>query len=457
MGYIYKVMKVHLIGIGGIGMSNLAYWFLASGWSVSGSDLTPSRITRELQKAHIRVKIGHKKANLPEGCGLVVYSQAVAKVNPELKEARRLGVPAVSYPEMLGRLTRNYKTIAVAGAHGKSTTSSLLALVLENAGLDPTVIVGTKLKEFGGKGFRAGKGEYLVIEADEYAGAFLHYSPLIAVVTNIDREHLDFYRDLTDVKKAFLAFTKNVAPGGTVVLSRDDKNLRSFKPQVRTVWYSLRQLEAKKIRKALFISGEHNVSNALAVWRTARLLGIPEKKIFEVFKKYRGSWRRMEYRGKFKIQKSKVKIDIYDDYAHHPTEIKATLQAFREKYPGSKIVCVFQPHQAERLKALFKDFQTAFDAADVALILPVYQVAGRDKPSPKFDSESLVKAIQRKQPKKLIFYLSDPKNLKKALSTLLLPATHHSLPAIVVMMGAGNIVDYTDSLIHRGGSCKESR
>jgi UDP-N-acetylmuramate--alanine ligase len=194
--------------------------------------------------------------------------------------------------------------------------------------------------------------------------------------------------------------------------------------------------------------------NALAVYKAARLLGIPETKIFEVFRKYRGSWRRMEYRGKYRV--SGVRCQVFDDYAHHPTEIKVTLRAFKEKYPKSKIVCVFQPHQAERLKALFKEFQTAFDAADVALILPVYQVAGRDKPNPKFDSQALVRVIQKKQPRKLIFYLSNPRNLKKALAALLIPIpslkpkTYNLKPVIIVMMGAGNIVDYTDSLIHKG-------
>lgn len=450
----YK-LKAHFIGIGGIGMSNLAYWFLNDKWTVSGSDLAPSQITRDLQKARVKVKIGHKKANLPRHCDLVIYSQAVGKKNPELKEAVRLGMPAASYPEILGAFSRKYRTLAVAGAHGKSTTSSLLTLALASAGLDPTAVVGTKLKEFGGKGFRAGKSDYLVLEADEYGGAFLHYSPALAIITNIDREHLDTYRDLAGVKQAFLNFIKRVENGGVLVLNRDDKNLYSLRNSIRktarknglrTVWYSLRDRTAQKVRKALYIPGKHNVSNALAVYKAGRLLGIPEKRILGVFKKYRGAWRRMEYRGKLSILNSQFSIPVYDDYAHHPTEIKATLQAFKEKYSKSKIVCVFQPHQAERLKALFKYFQSAFEEADISLLLPVYRVAGRDKPDPRFDSQALVKAIQKKQPKKLIFYLSDPNNLKKAVLTLL----RNAPGALIVMMGAGNISDYTKSLINRG-------
>lgn len=440
-------------------MSNLAYYFLANKWAVSGSDLTASSTTEELRRARIKVRIGHRRTNLPRDCNLVVYSQAVSKRNSELKEAGRRGIPAIPYPEMLGRLTKSYKTLAVAGAHGKSTTASLLALVLRNGGLNPTVIVGTKLKEFGGRGFHNGKSDYLVIEADEYGGAFLHYSPTLAIITNIDLEHLDFYRNLSGVKRAFWGFAKNVKPGGVLVLNRDDKNLRSLKiPDLKIVWYSLRDPEAKKIREHLFIPGEHNVANALAVYRAARLLGIPEKKILEVFEKYRGSWRRMEYKGELKIQNSKVKTElkiqnskikayVYDDYAHHPTEIRATLQAFREKYPKSRIVCVFQPHQAKRLKALFREFQTAFDTADITLVLPLYRVAGRDKSGLGFDSAALVKAIQKKQPQKRIFYLANPKNLKKTIKALLLPAPHRLPPAVIVMMGAGNIADFTNSIL----------
>jgi UDP-N-acetylmuramate--alanine ligase len=460
-------LKAHFIGIGGIGMSNLAYWFLAAGWSVSGSDIAASQTTRELHKAGIRVKIGHKKANLPRGCNLVIYSQAVTKKNPELKEARRLGIPAASYPEVVGRFTRSYKTIAVAGAHGKSTTSSLLALVLENAGLEPAVIVGTKLKEFGGKGFRKGKSEYLVVEADEYGGAFLHYSPTLAVITNIDREHLDFYRNLSGVKRAFVEFMKNVKPNGALVLNRDDKNLGSLQKTIRRIvqrnglkliWYSLWDKVSKKIRRILFIPGRHNISNALAVYKSARFLGIPEKKIFEVFQRYRGSWRRLEYRGMFHASRSPFPIPVYDDYAHHPTEIKATLEAVREKYPQSKIVCVFEPHQAERLKKLFRDFQTAFEMADITLLLPIYRVAGREREIEKEKikkkslktAEDLAQAMQKKYPNKLIFYLSHPKNLRAALEILLPPHLKSKTPNpkfVIIMMGAGNIVNYTNFLI----------
>ncbi len=452
-----KPPLIHFIGIGGIGISSLTQWFLAQNWAISGSDLSYTGLPQELQKMGIRVKIGHKKINIPRGTRLVVYSLAIKPRNPELIEARRLSIPTLSYPEMIGRLTRIYNTIAIGGAHGKSTTAALIGLILLNADLDPTVIIGTKLREFGGKNFRRGGGRYLVLEADEYGGAFWHYSPALIVITNIDREHLDFYKNLDGVKKSFLRFLANAKIGGTFVLNRDDKNLFSLKSaiakiakskNVKTIWYSIRQPEAGKIKKIISIPGEHNVSNALAALTLGTILKIPVSQILRSIQKYEGAWRRMEYRGEFQV--SSFKFQVFDDYAHHPTEIRATLTAFKEKYPRSLLICVFQPHQAERLKVLFNDFKTAFNEADMTFILPIYHVAGRDKIYPKFDSKSLVKTIQRKQPQKLLFYLEKPENLKKAIQELISNSRHSykfvDSHYVLVMMGAGDIVNYTGLL-----------
>jgi UDP-N-acetylmuramate--alanine ligase len=505
-----KPPLVHFIGIGGIGMSSLAQWFIAQNWAISGSDLSYTGLSQEMQRMGIRVKIGHKKSNIPHGTRLVLYSLAVKLQNPELKEAKRLRIPTFSYPEMIGRLTRIYNTIAIGGAHGKSTSTALIGLMLLNADLDPTVIIGTKLKEFDGKNFRRGGGRYLVLEADEYGGAFWHYSPTFIVITNIDREHMDFYKNLDGVKKSFLKFLANAKIGGTFILNKDDRNLFSLKSaiakiaksrNIKAIWYSIRQPEAGKIKKIISIPGEHNVSNALAALTLGTILKIPVSQILRSIHKYEGAWRRMEYKGKLEIAcplrvakqggrgnclpadlsakalasaeasvplRSKTaedgaqagKLEIYDDYAHHPTEIKATLKAFKEKYPRSPLICVFQPHQAERLKVLFNDFKTAFNYADITLILPTYHVAGRDKIYPKFDSKSLVKAIQRKQPKKLLFYLEKPENLKKAIQELIFNSQHpHKLARlatasakradshyVLVMMGAGDVPKYTEEL-----------
>ncbi|TSA45477.1 UDP-N-acetylmuramate--L-alanine ligase, partial [bacterium] len=454
--------SVHFIGIGGIGVSSLAYWFRSQSfgglrtakgrkWAVSGSDSAQGKITLDLRKDGFKVKIGHKKGLLGPKTGLVIYSNAVKAENPELREARRLGIPILSYPEAVGALTRHYKTFGVAGAHGKSTVTSLLSLVLIKAGWDPTVIVGTKLKEFGGRNFRLGKSDYLVLESDEWSGAFWNYSPFGTIITNIDREHLDFYKNFGNVKKSFLKYIGNIQTGGILVANRDDKKLFSLKREigkitkrngVELVWYSVDKNPklALRIKKELSIPGKHNLENAMAVYVLARSLGIPEKKILSALKSYRGAWRRMEYRGKFMGAK------VYDDYGHHPTEIKATLEAFREKFPDSKLICVFQPHQAHRLKALFNDFTHAFKDADELILLPSYKVAGRDVQSKKYTSEALSKKI------KGAIYVKTPNNLQKTIKQILVKkllvqgSKLQEQRAVLVMMGAGTVVEFTDEL-----------
>lgn len=437
---------VHCIGIGGIGISALARWFLARNWRVSGSDIATSELIKELVKDGCNVKIGHKKANIPSKTALIVYNQAIPNNNPELKQARKLKIPTLSYPQAIGSLTRSYRTIAVAGAHGKSTTTALVSLVLGAGGFDPTVVIGTKLKEFDNKNFRFGKSLYLVLEADEWRASFLNYSPTFTIVTNIDKEHLDFYKNVENIRAAFLRFLRKTKIGGFLVLNRDNTYLHGLKTiiskiarnkELKIVWYSTKQPEAKIIQRIMKTPGNHNVSNALAAYKLGKFLKISEQKILASLASYRGAWRRMEYRGKFRGAL------VFDDYAHHPTEIKATLGALKEKYPNKKILCIFQPHQARRLAALFPEFLTAFDDADETLVLPSYEVAGRDVHMTKRDSRELVKTIQKKNPDKLIFYLEKPKNLKMAVLSL-----RYLLPRkVIVMMGAGNIFEHTKFLL----------
>lgn len=455
-------------------MSALARWFEAQNWAVFGSDEAGGKWVRELQKDGLYVKIGHKRDHIRPGLGLVVYNQAISETNPELKEARRLGIPTLTYPEMLEALTTHYATFAVAGAHGKSTTTSLLSLVLMKAGFDPTVIVGTKLKEFGNRNFRAGKSRNLIIEADEFKGSFWRYSPTYAIVTNIDREHLDFYKNLANVKKSFLRFIKNMREGGPLprrsglrpreggilVLNRDDKNLLSLKNKIQKIakkqklkilWYgvtssSRSRVICNKVKRVLRIPGQHNLSNALAVYKLARALGIKENTILKAIGNFKGTWRRFEYRGNLKIKNWKLKIPVYDDYAHHPTEIRATLAAFREKYPKHKLICVFQPHQAKRLKLLFKDFIHAFDETDYLILLPIYEVAGRDRlvtsNKQQVTSKNLAKLIPRS------VYLANPNALKNTIQKIVIENYKLKIKnSVVVMMGAGTISEFTSKLL----------
>lgn len=444
-----KKPLVHFIGIGGIGMSSLAQWFMAQNWAVTGSDITRSLITHDAAKRGVKVKIGPQKAsNLPSRTSLVIRTQAVKPDNPEYAAARHRKVPIMTYPEIVGQLTDEYRTVAVAGAHGKSTTTAFMALLLERAKLDPTVIIGTRLKEFGENNFRPGHGPWLVLEADEYGKAFLNYTPTIAIITNIDKEHLDTYGRLAGVKRAFLTFIGRILPGGALIVNADDKNTVSLKSRtlkiarknhVEVIWYSRRSPLAAKLRKVLKIPGEHNVSNALAAMAAAKLFHIPEKNALVTLGIYRGSWRRFDRRGSFRD------AIVFDDYAHHPTEIKATLRGFRARFPKKKIVCVYEPHQAERLRRLWPEFQTCFDLADELVMLPIYRVAGRDnREHPTYNSRNLAALVAKRNPKKTVRYLPDYRKLGKTLVALS-PAPLRD--KVIVMMGAGTIAEHTKGLL----------
>ena len=466
--------SIYLIGIGGIGMSGLARYYKTQGFKVSGSDSAESPMTLALRKEGIAVKIGHTAGAMKRGVGLVIYNRAIRADNPELTAAHRIGARVIPYAEALGELTEEFSTIAITGSHGKSTTTALAALALIAGGLDPMVLIGTNLKEFGGKNVRIGrdvakrKNGWLVMEADDFGGAFWKYSPAVSIVTNIDREHLDFYKNLGGVKKGFLRFISNTISGGTLILNREDKILFSLKSKItviakakvlRVVWYSTRDRTADapagKIKKVIQIPGEHNLSNATAVYELGKLLKIPEKKTLGAIGAYQGAWRRMEHRGELSFgggAKGRVgtrpsTMPVYDDYAHHPTEIVATLQGFREKFPCTPIVCVFQPHQTKRLQALFKEFTSAFAAADALILIPSYTVAGRDNARSPFTAERLAKTIQKKYPHKIVHYLAKPARIKKFLKETLCASPRCCYDACIVMMGAGDIVNYTDFLL----------
>jgi len=459
-------MKVHLIGIGGIGVSALAQYYLSKGHEVSGSDLVASEITDFLKRKGIKISIGkHKAKNLAKDTDLVVYSPAVPKNNPELLQATHYKLQTKSYPEALGDLTKEYYTIAVAGAHGKSTTASMIALALTKAGLDPTVIVGTKIKEFGDSNFRFGESRILVIEACEYDSSFLYYSPKIIVITNVDKEHLDYFKTFANVKKAFRDFIVRLPVDGFLVFNEDNQKISNFqfpfnsaelqraKPsgsisnKFSIKQFSIKQPEAKKIRKILKVPGEHNVSNALAVLQVARILGIPDKISFKSLSEFKGTWRRFEIK---QGSANGKKITVVSDYGHHPNEISATLKAAREKYlhppkfskgkfrrARREIWCVFQPHQHQRTYYLFNDFVKTFRASpiDKIIITDIYDVAGREtkKINKATTSEKLVEKINKKN----VFYLPIDElefNIKENINS----------GDVLIIMGAGDIYKLVD-------------
>lgn len=441
-------MRIHFIGIGGIGISALAQYYLAQGDEVFGSDLCESETIELLRKKGAHINIGpHKPKNVPDSVDLVIHTPAVRPDNPELKQSK---AKILSYPEALGELTKKYFTIAISGMHGKSTITAMLALIMEKAGIDPTVIMGTKLKEFGNTNFRKGNSQYLLIEADEYAASFLNYWPKIIVISNIEEEHLDYYKNFENICKAFKEFISHLPADGKLIINADDKRLQSlissgsefFSQNI--IKYGFGQKEAKKIKEILQVPGDHNVSNALAALAVARVLQIPDNTIFKALSEYQGAWRRFEIldaelcginRGTAR------KITIVSDYGHHPTEIKATLKAARERWPEKKIWLVYQPHQYERTYYFFDKFAEVFghSLVDKIILLPVYDVAGREnaQTKQKANSQKLTQAViekmNRKKQDKEIIYIESFNKAKQHIEKNIKGGE------IVFIMGAGDI------------------
>mgnify|MGYP001610449513 CR=1 FL=1 len=374
-----KIKVVHFIGIGGIGISAIARMFLYPERSrgvarikVSGSDTAESEVMAELRKVGVQVTIGQRAENIPADCDLVIYTIAVPLENPEFAEAKRRGVLLLSYPEALGVISKEKFTIAISGTHGKTTTTAMIARILMDAGLDPTVIVGSFLLD--GKGgrtnFIAGKSKYLVVEACEYRRSFLNLSPKILVITNIDADHLDYYKDLDDIRNAFAELVAKVPKDGVVITEKE---------------YGLIVL---KKNFALKIPGKHNLQNARAALCAARALGISDEVSLRSLAAFRGTWRRFEYRGR--AQNGAL---VYDDYGHHPTEIEATLQGAREAFPTQRIVVVFQPHLYSRTKDHLAAFGQCFARADAVVLLPIYPA--REKDPGDISSQMVVNEIKK--------------------------------------------------------------
>ena len=407
---LQKKHKIHFVGIGGIGMSGIAEVLLNSGYVVSGSDLLESEATRRLRSLGARIFVGHQEENLAGDPSVVVISTAVKYSNPEVLEARRRHIPVIPRAEMLAELMRMKQGISVAGSHGKTTTTSMIAAVLSTAGLDPTMVIGGRVHMFGTNA-RMGQGEILVAEADESDGSFLLLSPIIAVVTNIDKEHMDFHQTMERLDDSFLAFINKIPFYGLAVLCLDDARVRGLLPKVRKRFttyglsseadFSAHDLSAvaagvectvahrgKTLGKLrLNLPGRHSATNALAAVAVAQELEIPFRHAAEALAEFTGIHRRFEVKGEPRG------ILIIDDYGHHPTEIRATIGAIRDSWKRPLTV-VFQPHRFTRTRDLFDEFLTAFEGADRLILTEIY-AAGED-PIAGASSEALYQAIKRK-------------------------------------------------------------
>lgn len=404
-----KIQKLHFVGIGGIGMSGIAELLLNLGYQVSGSDVRQSPATDRLKSLGGKIYIGHKAENVVEGTNVVVTSSAVRTDNVEVVEAKRLQIPVIPRAEMLAELMRLKYGVAIAGSHGKTTTTSMIATVLVHGGFDPTAVIGGRLNAFGSNA-KLGKGDFLVAEADESDGSFLKLTPTIAVVTNIDREHLDHYANIEEIRAAFVAFVNKVPFYGASILCLDDPNVQAIIPQVerRIVTYGTSNqadLVASRIEYQDFgascqvrykgnpmgtlqlrVPGEHGILNSMAAVAAGLELEIPFEKIAAALAGFQNADRRFQVKG------TRQDILVVDDYGHHPTEIMATLSAARHAC-DRRIVTVFQPHRYTRTQALEEDFARAFYQADILIVLPIY--AAGEEPIPGITAERLVEQITK--------------------------------------------------------------
>lgn len=424
---VLKIKTVHFIGIGGIGISALVRTMLSMGKHVSGSDRSASLVTDELQKLGVSIAFAHVPENIPEDADCVVFTNALALDNCELLAARKKNIPVLSYPEMLGIVSKDKYTIAVSGTHGKTTTTAMIAEILRDGGLDPTVVVGSLLKK-GNSNFIAGKSDYFVVEADEYKNSFLNLHPTMLVINNIDEDHLDFFKDLADIQRAFRTLAERVSKEGYIVCDISNKNVVPVVEGLRCSVVDYRQ--HKRDDMHLQVAGEHNRMNAAAAYAVGTILGIGS--IEKSLARFEGTWRRFERKGMMKSG-----AVVYDDYAHNPQKVKAALQGAREKFPDKRITVVFQPHLYSRTKLLLDEFAHSFVDVENVIIAPIY--AAREEPDPEISGEILANAVRNVRGEAV--YVGE---FEEIVARLQKTAGNND---VIVTMGAGDIFKVGDLLL----------
>lgn len=437
--------KIHFIGIGGSGMSGIAWVLAGLGYKVTGSDIKASEITKKLTSIGVTCFTGHHAENLGEA-EIVVVSTAIPLDNPELLQAQKQGIAIVHRGEMLAALVRRQKGITVAGTHGKTTTTSMLGLVLEKGDYDPTIIIGGELNDIGGSA-KTGFGKYLVAEADESDGSFLLLKPYITIITNIEDDHLDHYQTMDNINEAFKIFISQIDPGGLAVLCYDDPNVRAMMSDITvpTVTYGTSTQADYTIknmslngkanaadvyrgseylgRLELGMPGQHNLLNALAVVAVSLHIGLDFATVVKALREFRGVRRRYQILGELNG------VKVIDDYAHHPAEIKATLQAARQANPG-RVIGVFQPHRYTRTKYLYERFGSSLTGADIAIISNIYSAG--EQPLAGVDAQLIVDAAKRHQVRE-VKYIDDLADVAGYLTNIIRPGD------VVLTMGAGNV------------------
>lgn len=440
--------KIHLIGVGGSGMSGLAKILLAKGQILSGSDLKASETTEQLGRLGVRVSIGHREENVPEGTGMVVRSAAIRDDNPELTRSKELGLRVLKYSQMLGQLSKEKETVAVAGTHGKTTTAAMITHILETAGLTPCYLIGSPLLTTGTNA-SWGRGSHFVVEACEFDRSFLNLHPRYVTIGNIDEDHLDYYRNLDEILQAFEELCGRVPDGGHLFIGVDNPNsarvAEKFRTRCDTIgmaqdadWRATNLLwEAEGMRFevvkygkvfdefTLGVHGEHNVQNALVAIACTTFLGVGKEILQLALSRFRGTRRRME------VLAQRNGAVFVDDYAHHPVEIQATLRALKQRFAGKPIWCIFQPHQQARTRILLKDFARGFTDADVVLVADIYRAREDEKNGETISGRDLAKEITAAG--KPALYLPTFDELAAFVEKKADPN------AVVVTMGAGNV------------------
>jgi len=448
-----KIKKIHFVGIGGIGVSAVAKMMLKMGKTITGSNLSESIVTQDLEKLGVKIFYQHQADNITSDIDLLIYSPAVPDDNPERVRACELHIPELSYPEFLGEFSKDKFTVAVSGTNGKSTTTAILGLILEQAKIDPTVIVGSRLSQWNGN-LRLGQSKYFVVEACEWRAHMLNLSPQMIILTNLEEDHLDYYRDIDHIIATFQQYVDKLNPKDLLILNSDDINLNKLKTHSRVITYGISQpadimatniktgpgyqqfdliSERFKIKTTLTIKvpGLFNIYNFLAAIAGALVLGASLEAIKQVAENFTGIWRRFEHQ---EATWNNKKITVVSDYAHHPTAVKDTIKAAREFFPGQRLVAVFQPHHHNRTKRLFNEFMDGFQGADLLIMAEIFDVAGREESDDQnVSSEDLVQAIKTKYPQQNIFYTPDLAQTKQKLLSLIQPND------VVLIMGAGDI------------------
>lgn len=447
-----KVKKFHFVGIGGIGMSGIASILLDMNYEVSGSDLKESYTLQKLREKGAKIYIGHKKENV-DGADVLVYSSAVNEDNPELVRAKEIGIATVPRGDMLADLFRMKEGIAISGSHGKTTTTSMIAHIAHLSGLDPTILIGGVLQTFESNA-RLGKSEIIISEADESDGSFLKLPSVVNVITNIDKEHIGFYKDIEDIKEAFLKFAENVPFYGMNFINADNEYCQEIIPKIkkRTITFGIKNgtylaknieiengfpsfdiFENSKflVRISLSIPGIHNVYNALAASLVAINMGIDLKDIKVALKSFKNASRRIEYVGNYKG------FLVYDDYGHHPTELRAVYKALKDMYKDKKVIIIFQPHRYSRTYHLFNDFVEFFKEIDIGFITPIY--SANEENLFNVNSLDICKAVN----KETVIYAENEEELFNYIDSLGLKE------GVLVFMGAGSIGKWAKEITQR--------